>query len=89
MAYAETDTFPFDCKITFFLSHRATYNKKSRSPHTVRNVISPYFAALGGGKPECNYQVTLMPSAMLALELSGMNSLLVLPRMWSMPMKKL
>ena len=35
------------------------------------------------------YQVTLMPNAKLALELRGMNSLLVLPKMWSIPMKKL
>lgn len=35
------------------------------------------------------YQVMLMPNAKLALELRGMNSLLVLPKMWSIPMKKL
>ena len=34
------------------------------------------------------YQATLNPTHTLALELSGMNSLLVLPSRWSMPMKK-
>ena len=35
------------------------------------------------------YHVTLIPSCTLALELSGIPSLLSEPRMWSMPMKKL
>lgn len=36
-----------------------------------------------------SYHVTLIPIDMLAFELRGIHSLLVLPRMWSMPMKKL
>ena len=35
------------------------------------------------------YHVTLMPMFTLAFELNGMNSLLVLPSRWSMPMKRL
>ena len=35
------------------------------------------------------YHVTLIPIDTLALELRGIHSLLVLPRMWSIPMKKL
>ncbi len=35
------------------------------------------------------YHVMLIPTFTLAFELSGMPSLLILPRMWSMPIKKL
>lgn len=35
------------------------------------------------------YQVMFIPTVRLALELNGIISLLVLPSMWSIPMKKL
>lgn len=67
----------------FFYSRKYLY--KIAAIHILK-----WTAANSVAQEKCNdYQVMLIPIAILALELSGMNSLLVLPRIWSIPIKKL
>lgn len=50
----------------------------------------PVFTACHLSRPQTfSHHVTLKPTFTLAFELSGMHSLLILPKRWSMPMNTL
>ena len=68
-------------------------DEKSQRPSDNKRPIASGYITSGCHTAQksvmASYHVTLIPIDMLAFELRGIHSLLVLPRMWSMPMKKL